>query len=174
MRIAISLPPLELGRASLQKSGCTFLLVLGRSANGKQRSFEAQAFFKARLRPFVYSLDGKLHAQRTVGVDLVQDGFGSLDKIGARNDFIHKADAIGFLCVDRVSRKNDLQRPALAHQARKPLRAAIARHNSQLHFRLAELRGLRSDANSASHGQLTSTAKREAVDRRYDGLTEVL
>jgi len=55
---------------------------------------------EARVQSFVYRLDGVLHADGCVGNDLVEKGFNPRDQVGARNDFIHQTDSIGFLRVD--------------------------------------------------------------------------
>src|SRR5205823_9641647 len=51
-------------------------------------------------------------------------------------------------------------------QSRKPLRAAIARDEAELHLRLTELRCLGGDADVARHGELAPAAQGEAVYRR--------
>src|SRR5258705_7703358 len=119
-----ALVPLELWSALRKKGRCSFFLVFGPGANREQRSFQEEAPREARVQSFVYRLDGVLHADGCVGNDLVEKGFNPRDQVGAWNDFIHQADAIGFLRADDFARKNKLQCAAPADQPGKTLRSA--------------------------------------------------
>src|SRR5258708_21802525 len=129
-----ALPALELGSTFSKKGRCAFLFVLGRGAERKQRSLDEQAFIQACFQSLVHRFDGELHAYWGVRNDLLQDGLSPRDQVGIRNDLVYQADAIGFLCADDVSGKNELQSPALPNQPGKTLRAAIAGHDSYFHF----------------------------------------
>ena len=50
-------------------------------------------------------------------------------------------------------------------QTRQPLRTAVTRNNSQLHFRLSQFRVAAGDAQRARQSQLAPAAQRETVDR---------
>ena len=84
-------------------------------------------------------------------------------QLGGGHDAIHQPDAKRFLRVDHFAGEQQLQRAALADEARQPLRAAVAWHESELHLGLTELRGLRRDANVARHRELAAAAEREAI-----------
>src|SRR5713101_326163 len=51
-----------------------------------------------------------------------------------RNDCVDEPDAIGLLCADHLSGKNELQSPALADQPWQSLRSTAARNDSQFDF----------------------------------------
>jgi len=87
-------------RASQEKQ--MFLLSCLRSPRKSQKGKLPGASPSARLRiqSFVYRLDGILHADGCVGNDLVEKSFNPSDQVSARNNFIHQADAIGFVRID--------------------------------------------------------------------------
>ena len=65
-------------------------------------------------------------------------------------------------------------RHALAHQARQPLRPAVAGDEAELDLGLAELGVLAGQAHGAGQRQLAASAEREAVDAGDDRLAQVL
>ena len=73
----------------------------------------SKTFRNAPVQPFIHRIDRELHAERSIGIDLVENGFGSRDQIGERNNLIDQAGAIGLLSVDDFAGENELQRPAL-------------------------------------------------------------
>src|SRR6266436_2601293 len=168
-----ALAPLELRSALRKKCRCSFFLVFGPRANRKKGSFREQALREARIQSFVYRFDGILHADGCVGNELVEKSFNPRDQVGAWNDFIHQADAIGFLRVDDFARKNKLQCAALADQPGKTLRSAIARHYADLHFGLTEPSSFSGYSNRARHRQFTSTTQRKTIHCGDDRLSEV-
>src|SRR6266704_6003749 len=94
-------------RSTLCKEGrCSFPLVFGPRANCEQRRFKEQAFREAHIQSLVYRLNGVLHADWSVGDELVEYRFRSCEQTGGWNDFIHQADAIGFRRADDFARKN--------------------------------------------------------------------
>src|SRR5882724_3950697 len=111
----------ELRSALRKKSRCSFFLVFGPRANRKKGSFQEQALREARIQSFVYRLDGILHADGCVGNELVEKSFNPRDQVRARNDFVHQADAIGFLRADDFAGQNELQCATLADQPGKTL-----------------------------------------------------
>ncbi len=54
------------------------------------------------------------------------------------------------------------------------LRAAVARDNPQLHFRLTELGVLARQAHGASHRDLASAAQRKSIDAGNHRLAQIL
>src|SRR5258707_4438141 len=72
-----ALVPLELWSALRKKSRCSFFLVFGPRANREQGSFKEQALREARIQSPVYRLDGVLHADWSVGDELVEYRFRS-------------------------------------------------------------------------------------------------
>src|SRR6202171_5274678 len=136
---AAASPTSKLRRTFLEEGGGAFLLVFGGGANAEVGSFQCKAFALAGLHPLVRSFQRKLHSDRRIGHDLLQDRLGAIDQAGRGNDFIDEADAIGFLRGNRLPREDQLQRTALSHQARQTLRSATARQQPQLHFGLPEL-----------------------------------
>ena len=131
---------LKLRRAFLEESRCTFSLVVGRGTDCEKRGFDEQAFGHARLQSFIDRFKRVLHAKGSVRDDLLQHSFGTLDDLRVRHQFIYQTNAVGFCCIDDVARKDQLERSASPDQTRHALRAAIARHDSQLYFRLTEFR----------------------------------
>src|SRR6266436_3433465 len=168
-----ALVPLELWSTLCKKGGCSFFLVFGPRANREQRSFQEKTLGEAHIQSLVYRFDGVLHADWGVGDDLVENRFRPCEQTGGRNDFIHQANAIGFLGVDDFAGKNELQCPALADQPGKTLRSAVARHDSDLHFGLTEPRSFRGDSNRAGHRQFTATTERKTIHSSDDRLAEV-
>ena len=93
----------------------------------------------------------------------------------ALEDVVDDAEFLRFFERERVARDHQLDRLALADQARQPLRAAGAGKNAEVHFRQADLaRILARDANVGSHGDLQAAADAVAVDRRDHQLRRVL
>src|SRR6266478_1289860 len=168
-----ALASLELWSALRKEGRCSFLLVFGPGANREQRSFQEEAPREARVQSFVYRLDGVLHADGCVGNDLVEESFNPRDQVGARDDFVHQTDSIGFLRVDDSAGQNELQCTAFPDQPRKTLRSAIARHHSDLHFGLTEPRSFSGDSNRAGHRQFTATTERKTIHSSDDRLAEV-
>src|SRR3954467_13159942 len=72
--------------------------------------------------------------------------------------------------IDHGTGEEELERAALADEPRQPLRRTVAGHDAELHFRLAELRPIRRDAQMAAHGELAASTERETVDRGERGL----
>ena len=107
---------------------------------GRRAKPRATSLRLARLQSLVHRFERELHRDRSIGKDLIQDRFGARDQVRCRNDFVDQADAIGLLRADHFSGENELQRAAFADQPRQTLRSAAARDDSDLHFRLAELR----------------------------------
>ena len=62
----------------------------------------------------------------------------------------------------------------LPHQARQPLRAAVAGNESELHLGLAELGVVAGQSHGAGHGEFAAAAERESVDAGDDRLAQVL
>src|SRR6266581_5920577 len=114
-----ALASLELRSTLREKGRCSFLLVFGPGANREQRSFQEEAFLKARIQSLIYGLDRVLHADGCVGNDLVEESFNPRDQVGARDDFVHQTDSIGFLRVDDSAGQNELQCTAFPDQPRK-------------------------------------------------------
>src|SRR5882757_4285551 len=169
-----SSPAVKLWCALFNEGGGAFLLVLGCGAQAEIRSLEQQALALARLQALVCGLERELHRDRGVGGDLPQDRLGARNQFGGRHDLVDEPDPIGFLRADHLAGENELQGAALSHQPRQALRAAAARKQTELDFRLAELRGLDCDPDSAGHGGLAAAAERKAIDRRDHRLAEVL
>ena len=107
-----------------------------------------------------------LYGQRRIGDDFFRHGFRGGNQFGGLDDAIDEADAQRFVGGNHFAGKNHFVRHTLAAQAREPLRAAVAGHDAELHFRLAESRGLAGDAHGAGQRELAAAAEREAVDRR--------
>src|SRR5712691_12365937 len=158
----------------LEKGRSAFPPVVRRPAEREQERFDEQTLIQARFQPFVHGLDGELDAHRGVGVDLPQDGFGSRDQVGLGHDLVDQPDPMGLLGVDRLAGENELKRPALPDQPGQALGASIARHDSNLHFRLRELRGLGGQPDRARHRQLAAGAEGKAVHGGDDRLAKVL
>ncbi len=129
-----TLASLELWSTLRKEGRCSFFLVFGPGANREQRSFQEEALLKARIQSLIYGLDRVLHADGCVGNDLVEESFNPRDQVGARNDFVHQTDSIGFLRVDDSAGQNELQCTAFPDQPRKTLRSTVAWHHSDLHF----------------------------------------
>ena len=99
--------------------------------------------------------------------------FSARDQLRGRDDFVNESDAISFLRADDFSGENELERAASADKSRQTLRSATARDYSQFHFRLTELRVLRSDSNRACHRGFATATKRKAIHGRDHGLAEI-
>src|SRR2546430_2639283 len=115
-----------------------------------------------------------LHRQRSVRENLLQDCLSALDQIGDGNDLVHQPDPIGLRRADDFSRQDELQRTSLADQPWQTLCSAAARNDSQLDFRLSELRALRGHSNGAGHRSLAAAPEREPIDGRDHRLAQVL
>ena len=80
-------------------------------------------------------------------------------------DVIDQSDALRFFRRNHFAGQAKFVRHALAAQSRQPLRSAIPWQNSQLHFRLSQLRRLARDSNRARECQLAAAAQRESINR---------
>ena len=139
----------------------------------KERGFQQQAFGLARLQPLFTASSANFTATGALRRS-VQDRLGACDELSGGNDLVDQADAIGLLRVDHLAGENQLQGAALSDQPRQALRAAVARNDAELDFRLAELRVLGREPDGAGHRQFAAAAEGEAVDGRNDRLAEVL
>src|SRR5690349_9676811 len=142
---------LELWCTFRQKCRGAFFLVFRSGAHSEQRSLQQQAFRDASVQSFIDCLNGVLNAERCVCEDLIEHDFCSGDKAGIRNHFIHQADPVRLLSIDDFAGKDELQSPTFSNQSWKALRPAIARHDSNLDFRLAEFRTFGGNSNRRSH-----------------------
>ena len=62
------------------------------------------------------------------------------DRFAGRHDPIYEADAKRLGGVDHLAGEQELEGASLADESREPLRSAVAWHDAELHFGLAELR----------------------------------
>src|SRR5712672_1871338 len=120
-------PTAELRCTFLEEGGSAFLLVFRCGADAEIGRFERKSLGLAGVHPLVGRFQREFYGDRRVGRDLLQDGLGASDEIGGGDNFVDEADAIGFLGRDRFAGEDQLQRTALADQARQALRAATAR-----------------------------------------------
>src|SRR6267142_1708609 len=167
-------PALELWRPLLEERRRAFLLVFRPRAEAEVRGLQREAFSLAPFEPLVHGLERERDGQRRVREDLVQHLLRARGQLRGGNDFVDEADAVGLRGGDGFPGEDELQGPALADQAWEPLRPAAAGEDPELHFRLAELRGLGRDADRAGHRRLAAAAQREAVHGGDHGLAEVL
>ena len=72
--------------------------------------------------------------------------------------------------VDHLAREDEVERVALAHDARQALRSTVARCDAELDLGLPKPRGLARDPQVARHRELASPAQGVAVDRGHDRL----
>ena len=114
-----------------------------------------------------------MDGERCVGRDLAQDCFGARDQIGRRDDLVDEADAVGFLGPDHAAGEDQLERAALADDARQSLGAAAARHQAELDLGQAELCMLGGNADGAGQRRLAPAAERKAIDCRDHRLAEI-
>src|SRR5258708_9019357 len=170
---AAASPTSKLRRTFLEEGRGAFLLVFGGGANAEVGRFKRKPLGLAGVHPLVGRFQRELYGDRRVGGDLLQDRLGASDEIGRGDNFVDQADAIGFLRRDRFAREDQLQRTALADQARQPLRAATASQQAQLDFGLPELGMLGGDPDGASHCRLAAAAKRKAIDRSDHRLADI-
>ena len=91
-----------------------------------------------------------------------------------RDDLVDEPDTVGLLRADHSARQDELKRAALADQARQPLGAAAARKQSELDFRLTELRALHGDADGAGHRGFAAATERKTVDCSDYRFAEIL
>src|SRR5580704_13513053 len=103
-----ALTTLEFRRTLCQERGRTILLVFGPYADPTSRRLDQQALRHACIPPFVHIIDRELHAERSIGIDLIQDGFRSRDQVGARHYLIHQAGSICLLSANDFARENQL------------------------------------------------------------------
>src|SRR5258708_7328482 len=161
---AAASPASKLRRTFFEEGGGAFLLVFRCRADAEIGRFKRKPLGLAGLQPIVRRLQGELHGDRSVGRDLLQDRLGTVNQAGCGNDFVDEANAIGFLRRDRFAGEDQLQRTALADQARQALRTATAGQQAELHLGLSELGMFGGDSDRASHRRLAASAKRKAID----------
>jgi len=78
-----------------------FLLSCLRSPRKSQKgSFQEQALREARIQSFVYRLDGILSRRGCIGNELIEKSFNPARSDWCWDNFIHQADAIGFVRID--------------------------------------------------------------------------
>ena len=77
-----------------------------------------------------------------------------------------------FLGGDLVAGEQQLEGAAAADEPRQALRSGVARNQSEVDLRLAELRGVGGDTHRARHRQLAAATEREAIDRGDHRLTQ--
>ena len=68
-----------------------------------------------------------------------------------------------FFDRNALRRKKHFERPRLADQTREPLRAAPARHNSQIGARMCEQRGRRGDPMAAGEREIERASKTKSI-----------
>ena len=76
---------------------------------------------------------------------------GGESGLGRFGDLLNETHAIGFLCADNLSGKNELKRTASADEPRQPLRSTAAWDYSQFHFRLPKLCIITCDTEVTGH-----------------------
>ena len=139
----------------------------------EERSFERKALGLACLHSFVHSFERILHRRSERWKRFASEWLRRERSDWRGNNFVDKADAIGFLSVDDFAGENELQRTPFSDQTWKTLRASAARHDSQFHFGLPELCGFGSDPDRAGHGEFTASAKGKAIHRGDHRLAEI-
>jgi hypothetical protein len=87
---------------------------------------------------------------------------------------VHEADAPGLLRRDRRAGEHHLESPPPPHQARKPLRAAVAGDDPQRDLGQPQPGRPRRDPARAGHRDLAAAAEGVAVDGGDDRLAEAL
>src|SRR6185437_9252499 len=155
----------EARRALLEKRRHPFLHVVGRREQSEMVRLERQTFVERHPEPAIHRFDTERDRERRVLHDLLNS-----DQLGGVHHAVHESDTQCFLGVDHLASHEQLQRTALADQAREPLRAAVTWQDAELDFGLTELCVFRGDAYVARHGKLAATAQRESVNRCDDGL----
>src|SRR5262249_23656211 len=111
-------------------------LVFGCCAEAEVGRLQKQAFTLACFHPLVCRLECKLHRDRSIGSDLLEDGFSARDQFSWWHDLVDETDTIGFLRADHLPRENELQCAALADQSGHPLRSTATWNQSQFDFGL--------------------------------------
>src|SRR5258706_4665520 len=170
---AATSPTAKLRRTFLEEGGGAFLLAFGGGANAEVGRFKRKPLGLAGVHPLVGRFQRELYGDRRVGGDLLQDRLGASDEIGRGDNFVDEADAIGLRGRDRFAGEDQLQRTALADQARQALRAATAWQQPEFHLGLPELGMFGGDPDGASHRRLAAAAERKAIDRRDHRLAEI-
>src|SRR6266436_6111860 len=167
-------PPMELRRSLGQKRGGAFLLILGAGAESEERRLQCQTPGLTGVQALVHRRERIRNGDRSVGEDFLQDGLGARNQLLCWYELVDQPDAIGFLSADGLSRQNELQGPALSHQAGQPLGTTTAGEQPQGDFRLAEPALLEGQPDGAGHCRLAAASQRKAVDGGDDRLAEVL
>jgi len=113
--------------------------VLGRRGEAECRSLETQALLQPAIQAHVHRFEGKRDRLRPVGQHLLHPRPAKRQQLLERRDVIHQAQPVSFRGVDGLARDKHVDRAATAHKARQTLCAAVSRHKTEFHFRLAEL-----------------------------------
>ena len=160
--------------AFFEEGGGAFGFVGGGAERAEEFGFAAESGFKGQVESFIDGAEGGGDGEGRIGGDLVGEGFGAGHEFGGGVNFVDEADAEGFLCRDDFAGEQQLERGAAAGEAGEALGAAVAGHQAELDFGLAEAGGVRGEAEGAGHGEFAAAAEGEAVDAGEDGLATSL
>src|SRR5688572_4431173 len=87
---------------------------------------------------------------------------------------VHKPNSQGFQSRKRSASQENLKSRTFPDQPWKALCPSVPRNDAELHFRLAQRRVLRSDANSTSHGQFAAASQGKTIDSCNHRFAEML
>src|SRR5437667_2707297 len=157
--------PFELRRPLLQKRFGSLTHIFSRASYAKQRRLQEQSFFQRHFHAALDRFHGKFHRKRPVRDNFLCQRFCRRNQLRRLMDVIDQPDALCFFRRNHFACQAQFVRHAFAAQSRQALRPAVSRQNSQLHFRLPELRGLAGDSNGAGTRQLAPAAQRKSIAR---------
>ncbi len=119
---------------------------------------DLEALVERRLEPAVHGVDRQRDGDGALRQHLPEHRARRVEQLPRGHHRVHETDAVRFRGVDHVARQNELERPALAHEPRESLRAAVAGTDAELHLREAEARVVRRDTQVTGEGQLAPPA----------------
>ena len=157
--------PLKLRRPLLHKRPVPSRISSVAQDNPNSVASRNKSLFLRHLHSTLDRFHRVLHRQRRVRDNFLRHRFRRRQKFRRLINPIHQPDPLRLFRRNHFARQTQFMRHAFAAQPRQPLRSAVTRNNSELHFRLPQLRRLARDADRARQRHLASAAQRKPIDR---------
>src|SRR5436190_21013069 len=168
---AVALPARPTGLALAQERGDALAGVLGAERGREAALLGLDALVQIALGRDALDL---LDRHRRLAAELARPGQGRVEELVVGDALVGEAELVGLRRRDGIAQQVHLERLALAHQAREPLRSAEAGDDPEVDLGLSEARRLGRDPEVARHRQLAASAERQRVHRRDRDLARLL
>ncbi len=158
-------------RKTFIQKGLYAFVPVGRAAKvAKDSGFAVESLIERQIESFIHSTQNGLDGKRSVRCDFKGKRLGACHHGGCRHNFVDEPDTQRLGRVNNGPGEQQPERRATADEPGQPLRASIARDNTELDLGLAKLGRFCRDPEGAGHGQLATAAESKTLNAGDDRL----